>query len=551
MAQILEQPKTGLGSVEETNRLLQEASKQTGLAAPTFSPTGAITTDTLAGGEKPLTVPEIPTSTVAAGLSAFATSVGEQEKERAKIQAEQETKALEAQAGVTEERGKLQSLMDRILGTQASRATLEEEAQIGEKAQRVTTYTNQLESLERAEVNEMRALQGAGLTDVQRAARGREISRKYAFEKADVALLQSAANRDLETAQNIINRKIELTLEPLLTQLDFTKFFYQENKADFTKAEDRAFNLKISELDRQYTETKSLEKYKADVVLNALQNGIQIPSYVLGELNRATTQEEVAQVLARNGVSLQDPLQRQISEANLANIYSQIAERNATAAGMDVVNLLAYAQQYAATGQIPTGLPKGTFGVVAQTAKELPKPAGAVVDRNTGIKSSATGDALQGAFGTMYSVVELAKELKELDKKRVSGIIGGTFGKIFGATDQQRYLDLREQISDLLARARTGAAINTTEEKRYFDLLPSRFSEPFFLGADSQVRIDNFISTVTKDIDNKTRTQGLAVYGLSTVDIGGQKYKIGDIVSNEAGQVGRVNPDGSITIIEQ
>ena len=110
---------------------------------------------------------------------------------------------------------------------------------------------------------------------------------------------------------------------------------------------------------------------------------------------------------------------------------------------------------------------------------------------------------------------------------------------------------MREQISDLLARARTGAAINATEEKRYFDLLPSRFSQPFFLGADSQVRIDNFISTVTKDLDNKTRTQGLAVYGLSTVEIGGQKYTIGDIVSNEAGQIGRVNPDGSITLVEQ
>src|SRR3990167_3546693 len=144
MATEYKQPETGLGSIDETNRLLQEASKQTGIAAPTFSPTEAITSETLVGGESPVTIPETPTSTSAAGLSAFASSVGEQEKERAKIQAEQDARVAEAQAGATEEKGKLRSIMDKILGVQTERVTLEEEAGIAGKAERVTTYTNQL-----------------------------------------------------------------------------------------------------------------------------------------------------------------------------------------------------------------------------------------------------------------------------------------------------------------------------------------------------------------------------------------------------------------------
>src|SRR3990167_9238652 len=269
MATEYKQPETGLGSIDETNRLLQEASKQTGIAAPTFSPTEAITSETLAGGESPVTIPETPTSTGAAGLSAYASSVGEQEKERAKIQAEQDAKAAEAQVGATEEKGKLQSLMDKVLGVQESRVGLEEEAKIGEKAQRVTTYTNQLEALERAEVNEMRALEGSGLTDVQRGAKGLEIARQYAFQKADVALLQSAANRDLETAQNIINRRIELTLQPLQQQLEFTRFFYEQNREDLSKSEDRAFQFKIKELDRSYEAQKSVEVFKANLISSA------------------------------------------------------------------------------------------------------------------------------------------------------------------------------------------------------------------------------------------------------------------------------------------
>src|SRR3990167_9745330 len=246
MATEYKQPETGLGSIDETNRLLQEASKQTGIVAPTFSPSGAITSETLSGGATPYNIPPAPTSTVADGLSAYASSVGEQEKERAKLQAEQDAKTAEAQVGVTEEKGKLRSLMDKVLGVQAERATLEEEAGIAGKAERLTATTNQLEALERAELNEMRALQGAGMTDVQRSANAREITRKYAFQKADVALLQSAANRDLETASNIINRKIELQLEPLKTKLEFQKMFYEENKDLFNKAEQREFeSLKI------------------------------------------------------------------------------------------------------------------------------------------------------------------------------------------------------------------------------------------------------------------------------------------------------------------
>src|SRR3990167_9216617 len=207
------QPTTGLGSVEETNRLLQEASKQTGISAPTFSPTGAITTETLSGNATPYNIPPTPTSSSAAGLSAYASSVGEQEKERAKLQAEQDAKAAEAQASVTEEKGRIRSLYEKALGVLGGRAEAETQAGLPEKAQKVTEYTNQLEALDRAEINEQRALQGAGLTDVQRAANAREITRQYAFSKADVALLQASANRDLETATSIIGRKIQLQLE--------------------------------------------------------------------------------------------------------------------------------------------------------------------------------------------------------------------------------------------------------------------------------------------------------------------------------------------------
>lgn len=268
-------------------------------AAKNFQNT--ITADSLGGSTNAYNIPTITTPTGAEGLSGFATSYGEQFK---KQQAELARATQEAEKAKGTEKKGLMDTMSSYLGIQSSREQLEAEAGLDKKAQKVTDVTNQIEASERAKVNELRALESSGLTDVQRSAQAREINRKYAFEQADLALIQSAANRDLETASNIINRKIELQLEPLKTKLEFQKMFYEENKGLFDKAEQRQFDSLTKATEREYEEAKTLEKYKADIQLEAVKNGVQIPAYVLSELNRAKTQAEVAQVLAKNGISL-------------------------------------------------------------------------------------------------------------------------------------------------------------------------------------------------------------------------------------------------------
>ena len=230
----------------------------------------------------------------------------------------------------------------------------------------------------------------------------------------------------------------------------------------------------------------------------------------------------------------------------LGDIKEQV---RGTGVSTDPSQILAYAQQYAADGKIPTGLPKGTFGLVSQVAQELPKTPGQILSTSTGVPPS--GDAtLQGALGSLYSAVELAKQLKELDTKRSSGLVAGTLGKLFGSEAQTTYMDLRSQIVDLLSRARSGAALTPSEEKRYGDMLPGRFSESLGLGADSQTKINNFVNTLTSDASNKASAQGWAINGLSSVTIGEQKYKVGDVIKNESGQQGRVNANGTITITQ-
>ena len=66
-------------------------------------------------------------------------------------------------------------------------------------------------------------------------------------------------------------------------------------------------------------------------------------------------------------------------------------------------------------------------------------------------------------------------------------------------------MDLKSQIVDLLARARTGAVLTEAEEKFYGRLLPGRIGQIGFglFGVNTQDRIDNFINNLSSDIQNK------------------------------------------------
>ena len=87
--------ETQPGTKEYSQKLLEQAKTLGVTGSGVDALSGVINSETLVGGQQPITVPETPISTSAEGLSAYSTSVGEQEKERAKLQAEQDAKYLE------------------------------------------------------------------------------------------------------------------------------------------------------------------------------------------------------------------------------------------------------------------------------------------------------------------------------------------------------------------------------------------------------------------------------------------------------------------------
>lgn len=295
--------------------------------------------------------------------------------------------------------------------------------------------------------------------------------------------------------------------------------------------------------DGLYNSTKGDPYYVglAEQTLGLPKGGLTSASNQAKEAKALAQQEQSLNLQVKQSQLLTDEYQR---KKILSDISTSGKSTNYTPE-----EIYAYAQQYASTGAIPTGLPKGSFGLVSNIAKEIPKSPGQILDRVTGItpdKLGAAGDA----YGALYSAVELAGQLKELDNQRWGGLVAGTLGKITGSENQQKYVDLKGQIVDLIARARSGAALTPSEEQRYSDMLPGRFNNPLGFGTDSQVKIDNFISALTSDLTNKTNSKGWVINGFTPVQVNGQTYKVGDVVQNSTGQMGRINTDGSITVIK-
>jgi hypothetical protein len=196
------------------------------------------------------------------------------------------------------------TVLDRILGFSEElagkgEATLlaNEQAGVNAKNQLVTDLTNQYRAKEREYDKQIRAIersnpQGTGAEVA--AAQIADITRNKNQELADIAIQQSAAIGNYTVAKEIAEQAVAAKYEPIQAQIDLLKTYYTLSADDLTESEKLTAQEKIQErqaavdFDRQ----KELYEYKQKI-------------------------------------DQSDPLY----QANLANVYSTIAARNAEALG--------------------------------------------------------------------------------------------------------------------------------------------------------------------------------------------------------------------------
>ena len=145
------------------------------------------------------------------------------------------------------------------------------------------------------------------MTDAGRASAEEEIRRKYGFEKLESQLSYYMATDNITAVETTLNDRLTLELEPLYQQLEMQKGVSEQIYDQLTASEKIEWDLAISKTENSIQERKDIATYRNGIITTAMQNGVPIPSYVVQELNRASSVEEVNQILARNNISLVKP----------------------------------------------------------------------------------------------------------------------------------------------------------------------------------------------------------------------------------------------------
>lgn len=377
-------------------------------------------------------------------------------------------------------------------------------------------------------------------------------------KQADLSIIQMAVQGRYDSAKEIADRAVSARFEQQQNDLDVARFNYTENKDLFTKSEQRAFESEQADRERKLTEERENANAIYDLGIKAQQDGA--PAGVVERMLAAKTKQEAAAI----GGSYIGALDR---EAKRSQLYTNSLQQQKLLAELNPTNdvadgdLVAYAQQFADSGKLPSVSELKQSGLsisqVTEYAKQSPKQDGAILSSSTGIKSSSLSPAQEDGIAALYDIRKKTAELKLLDEERQKGLTSAVIGKTFGSQDQQKYVDLRQEIVDLLARARTGAALTASEEKFYADQLPGRVGQLGVIpgtgmglfGANTQDKLNNFESKIEGTLQTRLNATGSVIQGYSKVKVPvlGEKT-VGEIVDIGGTQY-RVLPDGTLTDI--
>jgi hypothetical protein len=318
----------------------------------------------------------------------------------------------------------------------------------------------------------------------------------------------------------------------------------RQNKIEAEKEKEKQINQIMVQAAQFGADQQTLNNIqRAGSVGEAIKNS--------GNYLSAEFRQKVEQQKFENNIQLQ---QLAISRANLALAQRKQKLEEDKSSGLVDLNgqpskeLVAFAQQYASSGQIPPGIPEGSFGLISEIAKSLPKENGTLVDKNTNVKSGSVAEARQTKISSLYDVLlnKIPKLQEAYNKLDISPI--GRIGSTFNTTEaRQQFRSYKQEILSLILQARSGATVNPSEYDRLLNLLPGEVGINPNKGNN---QIVNFARSLQGTLNTELQNSGLSIYGYSKVTMpDGKDYKVGDNIEVD-GQKYRINPDGSLLTLE-
>ena len=493
------------------------------------------------------------------------------------------------EAEKNQSRNDYSSLVANRTGLEGFSLQADQEAGVFEAESALQDINNKLrtEQLARRRSNELITSTG-GQSKGQAQSQINNVNRESYSKQADMAIVQLAAQGRFNSASALADRKANAMFEQEQNQIDAAKITYEDNKDLYNKAEKREFETALTDRTNRVQAEKEQMQAVQKRAIDALNGGA--PQSLVSEMMKSKTLADASALGGQFVGALDREQQRASIESSLASAAKDETSRLldlAEAGDANAISTLgltmsdnsqptrddiAYARQYAATGKVPSGLSSAdvSFGDIAELASDLPKQDGAIVDINTNVASGNLSSADNASFDALYNAINTDLPLMmeaftqmntvstfgELDENNVpvetsfgTGVVGGIQNTINPSEASTRFDTIKADFTAKLVLARSGAAATEEEVNRYLALVPSRFNTPLGIGKEGDVQLSALENQMTSALDDKLNTRGLSIYGYSTVEAGGESYTAGEIITSEYGQQGRVNPDGSITLI--
>lgn len=433
-----------------------------------------MTADVLNNPQTPVKLAPTVKNTAPAAMIEQVSSANTASKAKSDAEILREQQVADQTAQLNKNSKDLKSVLGDLAGQGNEQIRLEEKAGIADKRAALDEINSQIESKTLAARRQIEDLQkaGGGLQGGQNIEIDR-IQKESARELADLSIIQNARNRNLATAQSIIDRKVELETASLKQRADNLKFFYGENKQFLDKQEQRDFEKATKEADRIYEETKLEKKNLEDARLLAIQTAIRngADNQTLSTIQRATTPEQALIAMGRYGRDEKDILLKNLQIQKLKNEVS--ANQPITGEWASIVN--------------------GVSGLVPSTKKQQTKEnvANAIVNGEwsnayTEI-GNAVSDALTGANKTRFDGSRTDVNVMERFRTAIQDYAdaGGQLGLLKGTEEEiKRKLGIDTPKASALAtqlwrefqvyrNEMTGAAFTEKESRDYASVNPT------------------------------------------------------------------------------
>lgn len=192
-------------------------------------------------------------------------------------------------------KGISEKMLQEILGFEGETTlTAKEESKKGgvDDIQKELDDINQQINVERTSLLRQREAveKEAGLTGGQKNARISEINRVSLRKQADLSIIQQGIQGRFDSAKAIADRAVAVQMEQQKTRLAAIEFVYNDYKDLFTRAEQREFDLKLSDRNRAIEKEENDLQNKYNLALQLQRDGA--PSSVVDRILKSSSFDE-------------------------------------------------------------------------------------------------------------------------------------------------------------------------------------------------------------------------------------------------------------------